>query len=74
LQVAFAVQHVVLAASKFVKTVPAFAASQKCVVGLVQVTAVVPPHLVLSSQQQVAELQEAALELQYTAPKLVFNL
>jgi hypothetical protein len=58
------VQQVVPAASKFVKTVPAFAASQKCVVGFVQVTIVVPPHFVLSSQQQVAELQDAAFEAQ----------
>jgi hypothetical protein len=54
------VQQVVLAASKFWKTVPAFAVSQKYAVGLMQFTADVPPHFVMSAQQQVAELQDAA--------------
>jgi hypothetical protein len=36
------------------KVVPAFAESQKCMVGVAQATAVFPPHFVTSNLQQFA--------------------
>jgi hypothetical protein len=63
LQVALVVQQTVLDTSLIeVIVVPALAASQNWLAA--QVTVVVPPHLVMSSQQQVALSQEAASDAQ----------
>jgi predicted cobalt transporter CbtA len=57
-----------------VKVMPLFAESQYMVLVLEQVTELVPPHLVLSTQQHVAASQvPLVVEPQYIVAALLFN-